>query len=181
MHTNSGVGNKAAQLITDGPGGVGGIGLDKAAAIYYLAEQTLTSGADYRDLYNVLIGSCTAWWARRPRCSSAPSSDGAITTDDCDWVTTQLTAVKMNVYPADDAPLPPTPGYCGTGYTVTDQLSDRFDTALADRWVSSGAWIRNADYMKSATSGLLPGSSTTRTRRRGREPAGPATQSRPRG
>jgi bacillolysin len=155
VHTNSGVGNKAAQLITDGPGGVGGIGLDKAAAIYYRAEQTLTSGSDYRDLYNVLRGSCTALVGTIPKdAAGANSVDGAITTDDCTWVTTELTAVKMNVYPTHDAPLPPTPGYCGTGYTVTDQLLDHFDTALADRWSSSGAWIRNADYQKSATSGL---------------------------
>jgi bacillolysin len=155
VHTNSGVGNKAAQLITDG-GTLGvGIGLDKAAAIYYRAEQTLTSGSDYRDLYNILRGSCTALVGTIPKDAlGVASSDGAITTDDCAWVTTALTAVQMNVYPADDAKIPAAPGYCGTGYTVTDQLLDHFDTALADNWSSSGAWIRNADYQQKTSSGL---------------------------
>ena len=77
VHTNSGVGNKAAELITDGgtlgTTTVAGMGLDKAAAIYYRAAQTLTSGSDYRDLYNVLRGSCTALVEHDPqRCSRRP-------------------------------------------------------------------------------------------------------------
>ena len=89
-----------------------GLGLDKAAAIYYRAEQTLTSGSDYRDLYNILRGSCTslASTSTIPKDAlGAPSSSGAITTADCDQVTAALTAVQMNVYPTNDAKIPPRP------------------------------------------------------------------------
>ena len=58
VHTNSGVNNKAAYLIADGEPFNGqtvtGIGIDKAARVYYDARRLLTSGSDYADLYNAL-------------------------------------------------------------------------------------------------------------------------------
>jgi hypothetical protein len=70
VHTNSGVGNKAAYLITDGttaePGGTfngqtfPGLGLTKAAQIYWGAENLITPGADYADLADALFASCSA-------------------------------------------------------------------------------------------------------------------------
>ena len=63
VHTNSGVGNKAAYLITDGDTfnsyTISGIGMDKTIKIYYEAQTNiLTSGADYADLGNALIQAC---------------------------------------------------------------------------------------------------------------------------
>ena len=62
-HDNSGVNNKAAFLITDGGTFNGqtvtGIGLTKAARIYYEADaHLLTSASDYADLYNALQQAC---------------------------------------------------------------------------------------------------------------------------
>jgi bacillolysin len=166
VHTNSGVGNKAAELITDGTAGDGGtfnghtvlpLGLDKAAAIYYRAEQTLTSGSDYRDLYNILRGSCTALASTStiPKDAlGAPSSSGAITTADCAQETEAVAAVEMNLYPTNDAKIPTAPGYCSTGYTVTNLLLEPFEGSLGTNWTSSGAWTRNHDYQPTATSGF---------------------------
>ena len=162
VHANSGVGNKAAYLITDGtvnePGGtfnghtVTGLGLDKAAAIYYRAEQTLTSGSDYRDLYNILRGSCTALVDTFPNDKNGDPISEAITAADCDQVTAAVTAVQMNVYPTHDAKIPTAPGYCATGYTVTNLLLDNFETGT--NWTSSGAWALSQDYQPTATSGF---------------------------
>jgi bacillolysin len=158
VHTNSGVGNKAAELITDGgildTTTVTGIGLDKAAAIYYRAEQTLTSGSDYRDLYNVLQGSCAALVDTTPKDAlGADSSSGKILAADCDQVTAAVTAVQMNVYPANDAKIPTAPGYCSTGYTVTNLLLEPFEGQLATNWTKGATWTRNLDYQPTANSG----------------------------
>ena len=63
VHANSGVGNKAAYLMTDGGTFNGktvtGLGIDKAEAIYYeAATNLLTSASDYQDLYNALQQAC---------------------------------------------------------------------------------------------------------------------------
>ncbi|RDI49260.1 M4 family metallopeptidase [Nocardia mexicana] len=62
VHTNSGVGNRLAALITDGGtlGGrkVDGIGLDKAAALYWSTQTQLFPSADYPALASTLITVC---------------------------------------------------------------------------------------------------------------------------
>jgi Zn-dependent metalloprotease len=60
VHINSGVGNKLCYLLTDGDifGGwtVSGMGISRVADLYYEVQtQLLSSGADYRDLYDALI------------------------------------------------------------------------------------------------------------------------------
>ncbi|GAB2707692.1 M4 family metallopeptidase [Nocardia thraciensis] len=62
VHTNSGVGNRLAALITDG-GTLGdrevdGIGLDKAAALYWTTQTHLFPSADYPALASTLITVC---------------------------------------------------------------------------------------------------------------------------
>ena len=64
VHTNSGVNNKAAFLITDGGTFNGrtvtGLGTDKTARIYYEVETAmLTSASDYADLGSALPQACT--------------------------------------------------------------------------------------------------------------------------
>lgn len=63
VHTNSGVGNKAAFLITDGGTfngqTIAGLGLTKAAKIFYRVQTSLlTSTADYADLGDALYQAC---------------------------------------------------------------------------------------------------------------------------
>jgi Zn-dependent metalloprotease len=60
VHTNSGVNNKAAFLMTDGGSFNGktvtGLGISKVADLYYEVQTNfLTSGSNYLDLYNALI------------------------------------------------------------------------------------------------------------------------------
>ena len=65
VHTNSGVGNKAAFLITDGGTFNGqtvtGLGLTRAAKIYYKVQtDLLTSNSDYADLGDALYQACVS-------------------------------------------------------------------------------------------------------------------------
>ncbi|HEX8105565.1 MAG TPA: M4 family metallopeptidase, partial [Solirubrobacteraceae bacterium] len=65
VHTNSGVNNKAAFLMTDGGTFNGrtvtGLGLEKVARLYYTVQtQYLTSGSDFKDLGLALGTACDA-------------------------------------------------------------------------------------------------------------------------
>ena len=89
VHTNSGVNNKAAYLITDGGKFNGetitGLGIDKAARIYYeVVTNLLTSASDYRDLYYALPQAC------RQLVGTA-----GITSSDCEQVVRAVNAVEM--------------------------------------------------------------------------------------
>jgi bacillolysin len=91
VHTNSGVNNKAAYLMTDGGTFNGktvtGLGITKVAKIYYEVQtKLLTSGASYNDLYNAL----------NQGCSNLVGTAG-ITADDCQQVRNATDAVEMNV------------------------------------------------------------------------------------
>jgi Zn-dependent metalloprotease len=99
VHSNSGVGNKAAYLITDGGMFNGytitGIGITKAAAIYYEAQTNiLTPTSNYHSLYDALNAACV---------TLTGGADG-ITSADCVQVNTALLATEMNLLP-----LPPPP------------------------------------------------------------------------
>ncbi len=89
VHTNSGVGNKAAFLITDG-GAFNGqtitsLGITKAARIFYeVNTNILTSGSNYAALGNGLIQAC----------SNVVGVDG-ITVADCTQVANAVTATEM--------------------------------------------------------------------------------------
>jgi thermolysin metallopeptidase-like protein/PKD domain-containing protein/nidogen-like len=89
VHTNSGVGNKAAYLITDGGifNGytVTGLGIDKGAQVYYGALNLLTSSAQYRDLYNGLLQACANL-----------VQPGVVTQADCQQVKRAVDATRMN-------------------------------------------------------------------------------------
>ncbi len=94
VHRNSGVGNKAASLITDGGTfngrSVTGIGQVKAQQIYYRALSTLLrSGSDYQDL-RVALGSA---------CQALIGSYG-ITAANCTQVDNATLATEMHLVPA---------------------------------------------------------------------------------
>jgi Zn-dependent metalloprotease len=94
VHTNSGVNNKAAFLMTDG-GSFNGyvvdpLGITKVAAIYYEVQtKYLTSGSGYADLYNFLYQGCL---------NLIGGAEG-ITDDDCGEVLDAINAVEMNIEP----------------------------------------------------------------------------------
>jgi Zn-dependent metalloprotease len=141
VHTNSGVGNKAAFLIVDGGAFNGktvtGIGIEKAAQIYYEAQVALiTSGTNYGDLYNALYQAC----------NNLIGFHG-ITAADCAQVRTATQAVEMNAAsPASSAV-----ALCPAGsdnYTVLGY--DGFDTGGADTGTLSRLGVGANWYLDSA-------------------------------
>lgn len=139
VHTNSGVGNKAAYLIAresdEGPvlfngQTITGIGHVKAAEIYYKALQMLTSGADYQDLYSVLPQACDNL--------AAGGVDGIVANDCNLTVRKAVTATQMNLQPkSSDAAAPEAPT-CTAG-TKKDMFLDGFGSAA--NWAyTSGRW-----------------------------------------
>ncbi len=98
VHSNSGVGNKAAYLMTDGDTfngiTVNGLGVTKTAKIYYEAQTNLlTSGANYADLYDALYQACL----------NLVGTSG-ITANDCLEVRAATDAVEMNSSPPGFSP-----------------------------------------------------------------------------
>jgi Zn-dependent metalloprotease len=98
VHWNSGVGNKAAYLITDGATfngyTVAGIGITKAAKVYYEAQTNiLTSGSDYLALHGALFQACNTL-----------IGTSGITAADCTQVRNATLATEMNLAPAPPAP-----------------------------------------------------------------------------
>src|SRR4029079_3476672 len=87
VHTNSGVPNKVAYLITDGtvgePGGAflgrsfAGIGPTHAATLYWTALQMLTPGSDFVDLAAALQQACTTLAFAAEACASADAAADA--------------------------------------------------------------------------------------------------------
>jgi len=130
VHTNSGVGNKAAYLIADGATFNGktvtGIGIDKAARVYFTAESTLlTSGSDYADLYEALQQACT---------NSIGGKEG-ISAGDCQQVTNAVNATEMNQQPVN-GPAPEAP-VCGSGETPSNLFFDDLENTASGNWTHS--------------------------------------------
>lgn len=129
IHTNSGVGNKAAFLITDGGTFKGrtvrGLGVDKAARIYYeLATTQLTSASDYADLY----------YALPQACRNLVGITG-ITEADCEQVAAAVSAVEMAFNPLRKAAL------CPGGGSTHDLFFDDLENPASGKWTldSQGA------------------------------------------
>jgi titin len=130
VHTNSGVNNKAAFLITDGGTFNGqtitGLGIDKAARIYYeTATDLMTSATDYQDLFDEL----------QQGCQNLVGTNG-ITAGDCTQVTKAVTATEMNV-PAPAAASATEAPVCPAGTTATNLFSDDLENTASGNWSRS--------------------------------------------
>ena len=130
VHTNSGVGNKAAALIADGGTfngqTVSGIGIAKAARVYYAAETTqLTSGSDYADLHAALRQACL---------NSIGGSEG-ITAADCQEVADAVSATEMDEQPAG-APASEAP-VCGGSTSPVSLFFDDLENPASGNWTHS--------------------------------------------
>jgi hypothetical protein len=93
VHINSGIGNKAAYLMTDGGSFNGktitGIGIAKVAKIFYEAQTNiLTTASDYNDLGDAL----------QQACANLIGTDG-ITGSDCQEVANAVIATEMSQIP----------------------------------------------------------------------------------
>jgi hypothetical protein len=128
VHTNSGVNNKAAYLLTDGGTFNGktvtGLGITKVAKIYYEAQANLlTSASDYQDLHSNLQQACT----------NLIGTSG-ITAADCAEVKDAVDATEMNLIPPN-APNPEAP-VCNTGQTATNLFFDNLENPSSGNWTS---------------------------------------------
>ena len=130
VHTNSGVNNKAAYLMTDGDTFNGetitGIGITKVAKLYYRVLTTyLTSGSDYYDLGVALNTACS---------DMVNLGIASMSTADCTEVAKAVTATEMLTpptnAPATDAAL------CSAGQTPVNVWSDNFEIATSGNWVA---------------------------------------------
>jgi hypothetical protein len=140
VHTNSGVNNKAAYLMTDGGTfngeTISGLGPAKVGAIYYTLEVAfLTSGSDYQDLYPGLPAACNTLAATRAH---------GITSADCTQVLKAVTATEMNVTPAR-APLAQAP-LCAAGQANQDIFYDNIENPALANWASSAEQGENQWY-----------------------------------
>jgi bacillolysin len=132
VHSNSGVGNKAAYLMAEGDTFNGytveSIGITKTAKIWYqAATKLLTSGSDYQDLYLALQQACTYL-----------QGTSGITSSDCQQVKNALDAVEMYRQPtacsAPEAPI------CSFQSAPKSIFFDNLENSKSGIW-SSGSVI----------------------------------------
>ncbi|MDR4308174.1 M4 family metallopeptidase [Chelatococcus sambhunathii] len=132
VHTNSGVNNKAVYLITDGGTFNGktvrGLGLDKAAALYYrVNSQLLWSSSDYVDLANALKQACKDLVGKKPKDKSGKPVD-AFTKKDCKQVKNAIAATEMYKDP-QFWPIPAEAKVCPSNTKPVNKLLERFEAA----------------------------------------------------
>jgi len=133
VHRNSGIGNKAAYLMTDGGTfngyTISGIGPIKTAHIYYRVQtDLLTSASDYADLYSAINTACTSLVGQY-----------GITSANCGEVNKALLAVEMNSNPPNTFCKAKTAPVCSTGGTPVYTFNDNLEN------VSTGNWTRITD------------------------------------
>jgi bacillolysin len=129
VHSNSGVNNKAAYLMTDGDTFNGqtitGLGTAKVAQIYYKVETSfLTSGSDYQDLGDDLKAAC-----------SYLISTHSITSADCAQVAKVVLATEMDQTPTN-APATDAP-FCSGALSPFSTFSDDLENTASGNWASS--------------------------------------------
>ena len=128
VHSNSGIGNKAAYLLAAGDTfngfTVSAIGIEKTARIFYEAQTNLLiSSSDYLDLYSALPLAC----------QNLIGSNG-IVMQDCTQVEAAVNATEMNQEPVND--FTPTAAICESGLPKTSFFDD-FEAGAAN-WVRDG-------------------------------------------
>ncbi|MFQ5612324.1 MAG: M4 family metallopeptidase [Anaerolineae bacterium] len=133
VHTNSGVNNKAAYLMTDGGTFNGftvtGLGISKVADLYYEVQTNmLTSGSNYNDLYDALIQA---------------SINLAFTPADQQEVQDALNAVEMNQRPCGDPPEAP---ICPASQSPAHLFFDDMENTASGNWTSAAIIGNNEWY-----------------------------------
>jgi len=138
VHSNSGVGNKAAYLMVDGDAFNGytvtGMGIEKTAKIFYEVQTNMfTSASDYQDLYDTLQQACTNL-----------IGTGAITPSDCQQVKNATDATEMDQQPtscpATEAPM------CPVGQPPVNLFSDDLENPSSGKWTSGAVVGSNYWY-----------------------------------
>ena len=180
VHRNSGVPNHGYSLLVDGGDYNGvtvtGIGLDKAAAIYYQAMtqyQTPTSGfADHADALEAsctdLIGEPINQLTVEEDATPVPATP--VAAPDCTQVANAIAAVELREAPVqcDFQPLlkQGAPSLCGAGTTTSTVYREAFEDGLTD-WAKeseivypgglSTPWVADATPPGGRTGGVARG------------------------
>ena len=172
VHSNSGVPNHGYALLVDGGTyngvSVTGIGLDKAANIYYRAMvsyQTPTS--DFGDHADSLLASCADLTGQDINAlSTTPNTEtlaASITADDCAQVASMVQAVELRKEPVQCNFQPlldkNTPSLCGEGFTDQTVWSEDFEDGLAG-WGVAAATTYPGSATAPWTAGSAPGGRT---------------------
>ena len=141
VHTNSGVGNKTAYLVSQGGtfNGVTVRGIDagdpdltKTATLYLQVIQSLTSGGDYADLGRVLAQSCA---------DLAGAGTVGFTTADCTQVAAAVRATELAKQPPAAATPADASRGCPAGTTRTVLFDDEHAPAT-DEMTAQTLWTR---------------------------------------
>ena len=147
VHANSGVPNHLYALAVDGGTYNGqtlnGLGLDKAAAIWFRAQsQYLIPSSDFPDMADALLASCDDLTGQRPSWrltveeAADPTLTGPVTAANCADLGKGITATEMTdnaIEMCGYQPLldPDAPSACGAGFTTTTVWSEDFEDGLA--------------------------------------------------
>lgn len=155
VHTNSGVGNKTAYLISQGGTfnghtmtgiDLGDPRLTQTAVLYYDVIRSLVSGSDYADLADVLDQSCQDLVA---------GGIAGFTAADCTTVHTAGLATELRTTPPN-APQPAdAPMTCPAGRTLRVLFDSETGDAAAKFAGPASIWARGSDigYGENAVSG----------------------------
>ncbi|NYG55659.1 M4 family metallopeptidase [Nocardioides perillae] len=144
VHSNSGVPNHGYALLVDGGTYNGttvrGIGLEKAAHVYYRAmTEYQTPASDFTDHADALAASCADLTGQALNkltvTEGDPGKGGTLTADDCAQVEAMAAAVELREEPVQCGfePLlqPGTGAPCGPGTKTQDFWSEDFEDGLA--------------------------------------------------
>ena len=137
VHTNSGVGNKAAYLMVDGDIFNGktvlGIGTIKTARVYYEAQTNLMpEGTDYPMLYNDL----------QMACNNLIGTSG-ISASDCQQVKNALDSVEMKQQPASCPSVQAPVCLSGVPHYI---FNEDFTGNYFLRWEHAAGWTTMSGY-----------------------------------
>jgi Zn-dependent metalloprotease len=177
VHTNSGVPNHGCALLVDGGmyngQTVTGIGLTKAAAIYWRAQSVYqTKTTDFADHADALEASCADLIGKPINELSTTSTPGGVSSQvigpaDCASVTTMIAAVELRRDPTAQCNFQPllnqtTPGLCANQKNPPVIYEEDFEDGLTGWTVANAGvfpvgWEPATDWV--ATSALPPGHS----------------------
>lgn len=165
VHTNSGVGNKAAYLLTDGDTFNGqtikGLGIDKTAAIFFRVNAfLLSSSSDYADFGNAMKQACKDLIGSKPR-NKKGNTTSAITSTDCQQVAKVVTATEMYKDP-QYWPIPAEAVTCPSGKSPSDKLFEKFEASDPSKFKFAGEashWALIDVYAASNTHSVFGGGS----------------------
>ena len=128
VHENSGVGGKAAFLMTDGGSFNGqsmtGLGIEKTLQVHYdVAANMLTSASDYQDYGHDLEQAC-----------SDQVGEHEITSGDCKQVKKVVLATEMDKPPAEATPA--TASLCAPGQSAVPAFLDDLENPASGNWAA---------------------------------------------